>query len=221
MENQTSKQLRVNIGCGMSPTIGFENFDNSFSLKLSKYPLISVILYNLKIISSTQMDYINFCQRNNIKWADATKQIPLKNESVSLLYSSHMLEHLDNAEVILFLKETRRVMGADGMIRLVVPDLSKAISRYNQNQDADAFVESTLMCIPNPRSFLQRLRMAVIGNRHHLWMYDSKSLCKLLENNGFKNIKVLMSGETSLKDYGQLDLHERASESIYIEAVKI
>jgi predicted SAM-dependent methyltransferase len=221
MENQTSKQLRVNIGCGMSPTIGFENFDNSFSLKLSKYPLISVLLYNLKIISSTQMDYIGFCQRNNIKWADATKQIPLKNESVSLLYSSHMLEHLDKAEAILFLKEARRVMGRMGVIRLVLPDLSKAISRYNQNQDADAFVESTLMCIPNPRSFLQRLLMAVIGNRHHLWMYDSKSLCKLLENNGFKNIKILMSGETSLKDYGHLDLNERASESLYIEAVKI
>ena len=221
MEPQTSKQLRVNIGCGMTPTIGFENFDNSFSLKLSKYPLISALLYNLKIISSTQMDYINFCRTNNLKWADATRQIPLPNGSVSLVYSSHMLEHLDKAEASFFLKETRRVLGADGVIRLVVPDLSKAIARYNQNQDADAFVESTLMAIPNPRSFLQRLRISLIGNRHHLWMYDSHSLCRLLENNGFKNIKILLNGETTLKDYGLLDLNERADESLYIEAVKI
>lgn len=221
METKTNKQLRVNIGCGMTPTIGFENFDNSFSLKLSKYPLISALLFNLKIISSTQMDYINFCRANNIKWADATKQIPLPNDSVSLVYSSHMLEHLDKAEASLFLKETKRVLGTDGVIRLVLPDLSKAIARYNQNQDADAFVESTLMCIPNPRSFLQRLRMAVIGNRHHLWMYDGKSLTKLLENNGFNNIKILACGETTIKEHGLLDLDERADESVYIEAVKI
>ena len=167
------------------------------------------------------MDYINFCRTNNIQWADATRQIPLPNGSVSLVYSSHMLEHLDRAEAILFLKEARRVLGVDGVIRLVVPDLYQAIARYNQNQDANAFLDSTLMSISNPRSFLQRLRMAVIGNRHHLWMYDSQSLCKLLENNGFKNIKVLINGETTLKDYGLLDLNERADESLYIEAVKI
>jgi len=221
METQTNKQLRVNIGCGMTPTIGFENFDNSFSLKLSKYPLITALLFNLKIVSSTQMDYINFCRANNIKWADATKQIPLPNDSVSLVYSSHMLEHLDKAEASLFLKETKRILGTDGVIRLVLPDLSKAIEQYNLNQDADAFVDSTLMCIPNPRSFFQRLRMAVIGNRHHLWMYDGKSLYKLLEKNGFKNIKILKNGQTTLNDYGPLDLNERADESVYIEAVKI
>lgn len=221
METQISKKLRVNIGCGMTPTIGFENFDNSFSLKLSKYPIISAILFNLKIISPTQMDYIKFCQAKNIKWADATSRIPLPDDSVCLVYSSHMLEHLDKAEASLFLKETRRVLAADGVVRLVLPDLAKAISRYNQNQDADAFVESTLMCIPNPRGFLQRLRMAVIGNRHHLWMYDSRSLSKLLENNGFKNIKILENGETTLRDYGMINLNERADESVYIEAVKI
>jgi predicted SAM-dependent methyltransferase len=132
-----------------------------------------------------------------------------------------MLEHLDKSEASLFLREARRVMGRSSVIRLVLPDLSKAIERYNQNKDADAFVNSILMSTPNPRRFIQRIRMAVIGNRHHLWMYDSKSLCKLLENNGFKNIQILKSGETTLKDYGLLDLNERADESIYIEAFKI
>jgi SAM-dependent methyltransferase len=220
METEKNKQLRVNIGCGLTPTMGFENFDNSFSLKLSKYPLISALLYKLKIINSTQFAYIKFCRLNNIKWADATKHIPLKNDSVSLVYSSHMLEHLDKAEANLFLKEARRVMGSGGVIRLVLPDLSKNIERYNLNQDADAFVESTLMCVPNSRSFFQRLRIAVIGNRHHLWMYDSKSLYKLLENNGFKNIEILACGETTLSNDVQLDLYERAEESLYIEAVK-
>jgi predicted SAM-dependent methyltransferase len=220
METQKKNQVRVNIGCGMTPTPGFENFDNSFSLKLSKYPLLSSLLYKFKIISHSQMDYIQYCQTNDIKWADATREIPLPNNSVSLIYSSHMLEHLDRTEAAQFLKEAMRVLKTGGTIRLVLPDLSKSIELYNIHKDADAFLESTLMCSPNPRSFLQRLKIALIGNRHHLWMYDGKSLAKLLQNNGYKNIKILESGETTI-DCGALDLRERADESIYIEAIKI
>lgn len=219
METKKSTEVRVNIGCGMTPTKGFENFDNSFSLKLSKYPLLSSLLYKLKIINSPQMDYIKYCQTNDIKWADATRNIPLPNNSVSLIYSSHMLEHLDRAEAAQFLKEAMRVLKTGGTIRLVLPDLSKSIELYNTHKDADAFLESTLMCRPNPRSFLQRLSIALIGNRHHLWMYDGKSLSKLLENTGYKSIKVLESGETTI-DCGALDLREGADGSIYIEAIK-
>jgi hypothetical protein len=31
------KQLRVNVGCGMSPTKGWLNYDNSTSIKLSEH----------------------------------------------------------------------------------------------------------------------------------------------------------------------------------------
>jgi predicted SAM-dependent methyltransferase len=130
-----------------------------------------------------------------------------------------MLEHLDRTEAAQFLKESMRVLKTGGTIRLVLPDLSKLIELYNIYKDADAFLESTLMCSPNPRSFLQWLKIALIGNRHHLWMYDGKSLSKLLENNGFKNIKILESGKTTT-DCGSLDLFERADESMYIEAIK-
>ena len=205
----------------MTPTDGFENYDNSLSLKLSKYPLFTTLLHKLKLINSTQMTYIRFCQSNSIKFADARKRIPLPSDSVSLVYSSHMLEHLDRTEASMFLLEVNRVLKSGGVLRLVLPDLSKAIAIYNQNQDVDAFVESTLMCIPNPRNFLQRLRVAVIGNRHHLWMYDGKSLSRLLDSNGFKKIQILASGETTFSDYEPLDLNERADESVYIEAVKI
>lgn len=212
--------ILLNIGCGMTPTKGFENYDNSFSLKLSRYPLFSAILYKLQLISKAQMDYIDFCKKNNIKWANAIKHIPQPSDSASLLYTSHMLEHLDRAEAAFFLKEALRVLKPGGKIRLAVPDLSKVIEQYNQDKDADAFVESTLMCIPNPRSLFQKLRIGFIGNRHHLWMYDGNSLLKLLEKNGFTNAAVMLSGETSINDLGSLDLSERSEESTYVEAVK-
>ncbi len=117
----------------MTPTDGFENYYNSLSLKLSKYPLFTTLLHKLKLINSTQMTYIRFCQSNSIKFADARKRIPLPSDSVSLVYSSHMLEHLDRTEASMFLLEVNRVLKSGGLLRLVLPDLSKAIAIYNQN----------------------------------------------------------------------------------------
>jgi hypothetical protein len=94
--------MRVNIGCGKTPTLGWENFDNSLSVRLSKVPAIPRLLYKLKLLNKQQMDRVVFCKNNVIRWADATKKIPLPNDAVDVLYSSHMLEHLDRKGAEIF-----------------------------------------------------------------------------------------------------------------------
>lgn len=220
MNKKISNGIRINIGCGMSPTIGWSNFDNSLSLRLSRNPLITSILYRLKLISSEQLDYIKFCQKNNIRFANATKNIPLQDKSVEVLYSSHMLEHLDKNEAGLFLKEAIRVLQNGGIIRLCLPDLAKCIEEYNKTKNADVFIESTYLCSEKPKTFVQRLHMAFIGNRHHLYMYDGKSLSKLLKDSGFTNVQVLECGKTNIEQHFPLNLKERQDESVYVEAYK-
>lgn len=212
--------MRINIGCGMTPTAGWQNFDNSFSLKLSKYPTIANLLSKAKLINRPEIDYIRFCQKNSIKWADATQNIPLPDESVELVYSSHMIEHLDRDEASRFLNEAKRILKSGGIIRLAVPDIKKKVEAYLFNNDADAFIESTYMCIPRPRSAAQKLRMALVGSRHHLWMYDGKSLSGLLQRHGFAQVTILAAGETTIPDPAPLDLREREEESLYVEAVR-
>ena len=221
MKHKICNQIKINIGCGLTPTAGFVNFDNSFSLRLSKLPFFCSLLFKLKIIDTRQMNYINFCQKTNIKWADATKNIPFTDNSVSLVYCSHMLEHLHKDEAISFLLEVLRVLKPGGILRLAVPDILIAIENYKQHKDADAFIESIFLCAPKPISFSQRFRLMFFGNRHHLWMYDGKSLSELLKKCGFHNITILPSGETTINDYGTLDLNERSDESVYVEGVKI
>jgi len=51
-------------------------------------------------------------------------------------------------------------------------------------------------------------------------MYDGNSLSKLLEKNGFAEADVLPPGETIIPEPGALDLEERSSESVYVEAKK-
>ena len=50
-------------------------------------------------------------------------------------------------------------------------------------------------------------------------MYDKKSISKLLLDNGFKDPKILEPGSTTVNDPGELNLHEKEDESIFIEAI--
>lgn len=212
--------MRINIGCGMSPTENWINFDNSFSIKLSKYPTLIDLLYKLGLLNSTQLAYTKFCQSHNIKHANATKHIPLNDNSVDVIYSSHMLEHLDQKEAILFLNEAKRVLKPGGVIRLAIPDLSIAINQYNNNNDADAFVEKIHMGLIKPKTLLEKFKLLFIGTRHHHWMYDGKSLCNLLSKNNFFNCIILPAGQTTINNPDKLNLNEYEGWSVYVEAKK-
>ena len=131
-----------------------------------------------------------------------------------------MLEHLDRVEAKRFLDEARRVLTPDGIIRLAVPDIKALVQKYVDDGDADSFVQSAYMCIPRPRSISERLSILLVGTRHHQWMYDSRSLCKLLVESRFTDVQSVEAGHTRITNSEPLDLYERKDESIYVEARK-
>jgi predicted SAM-dependent methyltransferase len=204
----------------MAPTIGWKNFDNSPAIKIASFPLISRALEKLRLIKLEQAEYIAFCRNSNIKWADSTKRIPVEDSCADALYSSHMLEHLDQADASSFLREAFRVLAPGGIIRIAIPDLRMFVDAYLSSGDADNFIESTFVCVPRPRTIFSRALSAIVGPRHHQWMYDAASIAKLLEKHGFAKVTQLVAGQTTIPDPGGLDLAERASQSLYVEAVK-
>lgn len=212
--------VRVNIGCGRTPTPGFLNFDNSMSVKLAHRPLLVRFLSLLGLLGEEQLNFVAFARKGSIRWADAIRRIPLEDGSVELVYSSHMLEHFDRREARQFLAEVKRVLADGGVIRLVLPDLGKWVDRYNNTGDADSFMESTLLAKTRPGSLREKIAFLVTGDRHHLWMYDASSLCKLVTEAGFRSARALPPGETTILNPGELDLNERAHESVYVEARK-
>jgi hypothetical protein len=51
-------------------------------------------------------------------------------------------------------------------------------------------------------------------------MYDGPSLCRLLEQQGFRDVRVWPAGETGIPIPGDLNLRERSPESVFVEARK-
>ncbi|MDB4916847.1 MAG: hypothetical protein JWM95_4491 [Gemmatimonadetes bacterium] len=209
----------LNVGCGQAPTPGWTNYDNSPSVRLIRKPLRLWVLRRLGIVQAEQEDFIAFARKSAIDWADVTRSIPEANQTVDVIYSSHMLEHLDNEQAMRFLAEARRVLIHGGIIRLALPNIRYHVDNYLQDGDADRFIRAILLTHPRNKTLIEKLKYLWIGERHHAWMYDGASLCKLLTAAGFHDARELESGATSIKDPGALNLRERSPESVFVEAV--
>ena len=211
---------RINVGCGQRPTRGWRNFDNSFSLRLSKIRFLPGLSLKLGLLDCAQYQFISFARDNNIEYADAARRLPLADESVDVVYSSHMLDHLDREGADRFLAEAHRVMQPGATIRIAVPDIRLQVSDYNESGDADAFIGATHLCVPHLRSLPQWLGLVFVGRRNHQWMYDGRSLSLLLEKHHFVNAAVTPVGQTRITDPGPLNLEERSGDSVYVEGDK-
>tara|TARA_A100001037_G_C15030551_1_gene580696 strand:+ start:252 stop:929 length:678 start_codon:yes stop_codon:yes gene_type:complete len=222
-----SKVVNINIGCGSRITKGYINFDSSFSVRLKKLPnFVIKFLYIFKIIARQHFEYIKFLKDHNVKYCDARIKIPLKNETVDNVYSSHTFEHLRYKDGDKFLNECVRVLKVGGGIRLVVPNLRLNIEEYIEDKDADNFFfnlgifHDSHIKFNKFKNFIRNFINDGVGHKH---MYDENSIKKKLIKNGFKDPKIIFAGQTSLKNLGELDLNERndaKSKSIYVEAHK-
>jgi len=212
--------IKVNFGCGMTPTDGWVNYDNSFAIKLANSSFLYLLAKSLRLLTLEQIKNVEWNKKHKIYFADATKKIPLKDDSIECLYTSHMLEHISREGAVFFLREAVRVLKVGGVLRVAVPDLRLAINDYLAKEDADSFMKGIYVEAQPIKKMKDKFKLFVTGYRHHQWMYDGKSLSLLMKNSGLRNVKVYQKGETSIQDPKGLNLYERSEESVYIEGIK-
>jgi len=121
---KTDSGIKVNVGCGLSPTPGWLNFDNSFSVRVARWPAVPVLLARFGLLGGPSAKLTAMARRGAVRFANAAVRIPCPDESAAAVYSSHMIEHLDRAEARVFLAEARRVLRPGGVLRIAAPDLS-------------------------------------------------------------------------------------------------
>lgn len=211
--------LRINVGCGRTPVPGWRNYDSSPSVKLAYRPVLGALIQKFGRVTEDQKEFIRYVRATNIRFADVTKKIPEADSSADVIYSCHMVEHIERDEALAFFAEAQRVLKSGGIIRIAVPDIRWHVNNFLEDGDADRFIRRTKLTREMPKTFFAKVKSLVVGDRSHKWMYDGSSMCQLLTKAGFLDAKELKSGETSIENPGDLNLRERAPESVFLEAV--
>ena len=125
--------------------------------------------------------------------------LPYPDNSVALIYHSDILEHFSYHEAIAFLKECRRVLKPDGLMRVCVPNLYHIIEAYwIDKMDRFDDVQPKEYTEVNSKSLkASMLLFGSIGSSQdayqgHQMMYDADGLKELLESVGFIDVQPKM-----------------------------
>jgi predicted SAM-dependent methyltransferase len=155
---------------------------------------------------------------------DLTNGIPASDNSLEVVYHSHMLEHLTNNEGIEFLSECNRVLQPGAIMRLLVPDLENFSKKYVEGDDFffDAYRKEALDNDRNLYPTRGAVFMGMLHNHGHKMGYDFETLQYVLKQTGFTNVKKTMFQESQLTDIQEIEPYAplRAAESLCIECIK-
>ncbi len=193
---EKAKDLLVNIGAGSQGKSGWVNVD---------------------ITSAPGIDCVCDCRTS----------LPFSNESVKFIFTEHFFEHIDyQEEVPLFLSECYRVLQPGGVIRIVVPDIQKYLYGYCE-EGWDKL--SAIRPLDSEKTdfyydFQYNTKLEIINfvfrqNYEHKYAYDYETLEFILYKYGFSIVKKQDFGKSFINELC-IDQEIRASESLYVEAIK-
>lgn len=156
----------------------------------------------------------------NVLYGDVVKGLPLPRRAASLLYCSHVLEHLCLSDLRRALLNCRRILRPGGVFRLVVPDLEHLIRCYSADDSpraATTFMEDTMLGRKVRLRGLLGLIRERLGNSQHLWMWDYKSLAAELDAAGFSSIRRAALGDSQIAAFDLVEHQDRWANALGIE----
>jgi predicted SAM-dependent methyltransferase len=153
-------------------------------------------------------------------WLDVRCGLPFASESVSSIYTTHMIEHFYPDELEMLLRECARVLKAGGGMRIIAPSLPNAIVAFQQNR-RDWFYDFF------PRHFDSlggRFSNFIFCDGQHRAAFDFSYLDEVLRKSGFQHVEE--SAEGTSRIYGsQAPAFEPGDgaelpHSLYVEAFR-
>ena len=135
-------------------------------------------------------------------------QLPFEDNSVDLIYASHLLEYFDREEAVEVLSEWRRVLryppgGPGGVLRLAVPDFETMVILYlwKKEYKLESFLGPLYGKMNMETVHMEDNRFKESKTVYHKTTYDLDSLTELLESVGMENIHKYSWKETEHSEF--------------------
>ena len=203
--------MKLNLGCGDCVPDGWINVDYSLGARFARIPLFNILNRKLKLFNLDWNDKIHI--------HDLNKEFPWKDDTVDVIYCSHLLEHFTQQRGRVFLIECNRVLRKDGIIRLVVPDLGYIIKDYIDGKvRADDLIGKLGVLYENSRNPVKKFLYPFIQFPHKC-MYDSRALLEIVNEAGF-NAVCKGAFDSDIDDIRQVEQQGRTENAVIIEGRK-
>ncbi len=123
--------------------------------------------------------------------------LPFEDNSVDLIYASHVIEYFDREEIIPILNKWKNKLKHNGILRLAVPNFEKIARLYNEkNYDLEKFVGLLYGKMKMDDQII-----------YHKTTYDFNSLKSILNKCGFSNVSYYNWENT---EHSKFDDHSQA-----------
>jgi SAM-dependent methyltransferase len=194
----TEKARYTQFGCGLCAPSEWLNFDASLSLRLQRLPIIGSLIPGGAFGKFP----------SNVLYGNIFKGLPIPEESVELLYCSHILEHLALNEFRQALKHCYRHLKSGGIFRFVLPDLECLTHHYLNSDAPNACIEFMRLSYlgKEERNYdLPSFFREWLGRSQHLWMWDYQGITQELAQVGFTEMRRAKFGDSGISAFDAVE----------------
>ena len=144
---------------------------------------------------------------------DLRKGIPLPNNTVNKIHTSHMLEHIPYKQLKIFINECYRVLKEGGELSVCVPNARLYIDSYIQKKSFRKEENMYQPALIKTGSWIDQLNYIAYLDELHHYMFDEENLVNTL--------KLAPFAKVNLRTFdASLDKSRRDFTSIYASAIK-
>lgn len=152
---------------------------------------------------------------------DVTKPLPFLDNSVDLIFSDQMLEHITPRQAWSYLEECFRILKSGGVVRTTIPDFVRLWRLRNPK-----WLEINRAVTGNDGSLKEQMKSVIFCHSHQgLWC--SELLASVKEAIGFVDVRMHEAGVSLVPELVDIEQHWRsvgrevaASEAGCVEGTK-
>lgn len=134
-----------------------------------------------------------------------SKKLPFPSESVDVIFSCHVVEHLYYKQFRVFVKESYRILKKGGIHIIMTPSFTRLVDALYYNNDLKKKLlrghENLARVKLDPATFLNYMTHIFYGHR---FIHDIDSIARPAKSSGYSQVKTIVFSEIpddKIRDY--------------------
>ncbi len=121
---------------------------------------------------------------------DLTQPLPFPDDSIDIIYSSHLLEHFKHTDLLRFLAECLRLLKPGGQFSAAIPNAKIYLNAYHDTDNLNPEIFCRYKPAYHYNSKIDYVNYIAYMDGQHQYMFDEENIIAILEETGFRNASL-------------------------------